>query len=184
MSLDEDVTERSVRDALAKSSQAIDLNGQKITGLGAPSDDNDAARKVDIATVDGGAAHAGVATGAGGTGATGGIAPAFTGTAPTTAVAALVSGTGMTASGQTMTSTDNKTATLNQYAGCWLITATHAPTLIASNTAVTGAPLVLTVLGAAATDAGAYQIVAAPTPAGSVASHTHTGPSHTHVQEA
>ena len=73
--------------------------------------------------------------------------------------------------------------TLNQCAGMWLITATHAPCLIVSNTAVNGAPAVLTVMGLAPTTANeAYSILTAPTPAGSVATHTHTGPSHTHVQ--
>jgi hypothetical protein len=63
----------------------------------------------------------------------------------------------------------------------WLITATQAPCLIVSNTAVSGAPAVLTVYGLApTTDAGTYKILTAPTPAGTVASHTHTGPSHTH----
>ena len=102
-------------------------------------------------------------------------APGFTGAAATAAVAAAAeSGTGLTAAGQVLTSTDNKTATLNQYAGYWLISAEHGPYLIVSNTAVTGAPLVLTVIGGpATTDAGIYQIHAAPTPAGAVASHTH-----------
>jgi hypothetical protein len=102
-------------------------------------------------------------------------APTFTGTAATAAVAAAVeSGTGLTAAGQVLTSTDNKTATLNQYANHWLISAANGPYLIVSNTAVTGAPLVLTVIGGpATTDAGIYQIHAAPTPAGTVASHTH-----------
>lgn len=71
------------------------------------------------------------------------------------------SGTGLTAAGQVITTTDNQTMTLNQCAGMWLISATGAtpPNLILSNTAVTGAPAVLTVQGAASTDAGAYKIV-------------------------
>lgn len=71
------------------------------------------------------------------------------------------SGTGLTAAGQVITTTDNQTMTLNQCAGMWLISATGAtpPNLILSNTAVTGAPAVLTVQGSANTDAGAYKIV-------------------------
>lgn len=92
------------------------------------------------------------------------------------AVTALFSGTGMTAAGQVMTSTDNQTMTLNQCAGMWLvITGTPAtpPVLIISNTAVTGAPAVLTCQGAVATDAGTYAIygntaITAGTPAGTV----------------
>ena len=54
--------------------------------------------------------------------------------------------------------------------------------LIVSHPAVTGAPLALTVFGAApATASEDFKILRAPTPAGSVASHTHTGPSHTHT---
>lgn len=73
----------------------------------------------------------------------------------------LFSGTGLTAAGQAITTTDNQTMTLNQCAGMWLMaaTVTAAPLLIVSNTAVTGAPAVLTVKGTAATDAGAYKIV-------------------------
>jgi hypothetical protein len=63
----------------------------------------------------------------------------------------------------------------------WLISATGAtpPNLILSNTAVTGAPAVLTVQGAASTDAGAYKIVAT-IPVGTngasaaLSGHTHT----------
>ncbi len=58
-------------------------------------------------------------------------------------------------------------------------TATQAPCLIASNTAVTGAPAVLTVYGLApTTNAETYKILRAPTPAGSNANesaHTHGG---------
>jgi len=119
---------------------------------------------------------------AAGTGASGATAPAFTGTASTSATAEAFTGTGFSTSGQTVTTTDNQTMTLNQCAGMWLITATQAPCLITGNTAVTGAPAVLTVYGAApTTHAGTYKILKAPTPAGSVASHTHTGPSHTHT---
>lgn len=101
----------------------------------------------------------------------------FTGTAPTTATAEAFTGTGFATSGQTVTTTDNQTMTLNQCAGMWLITATQAPCLITGNTAVTGAPAVLTVYGAApTTHAGTYKILRAPTPAGTNAaesSHTH-----------
>lgn len=71
------------------------------------------------------------------------------------------SGTGTTAAGQVITTTDNQTMTLNQCAGMWLIQATGAtpPNLILSNTAVSGAPAVLTVQGSANTDAGTYKIV-------------------------
>lgn len=71
------------------------------------------------------------------------------------------SGTGTTAAGQVITTTDNQTMTLNQCQGMWLIQATGAtpPNLILGNTAVTGAPAVLTVQGAANTDAGTYKIV-------------------------
>lgn len=106
-----------------------------------------------------------------------GAAPAFTGTAPTAVIntTALVTGTGMTASGQTMTSTDNKTATLNQYAGALLFCAAHGPYIIASNTAVTGAPLVLTIATSIpTTDAGVYGIYAGATPVGTVAVVTGT----------
>ncbi len=110
------------------------------------------------------------------------------------------SGTGLTAAGQVMTTTDNQTMTLNQCAGMWLLPATAAtpPMLIVSNTAVTGAPAVLTVIGAAATDAGAYKIVKNIVPTGSnaaEATHTHgagtladaasgTGSSHLHAISA
>lgn len=107
---------------------------------------------------------------------TGASAPAFTGTAPTTAVASLVTGTGFATSGQVVTTSSNFTATLNQYANCLLITATQAPCLIVSHPAVTGAPLALTVFGLAPTTAAeAFRILIGPTPAGSVASHTHVG---------
>lgn len=107
-------------------------------------------------------------------------APAFTGTAPVSDLnftTPAFSGTGLTAAGQVITTTDNQTMTLNQCAGMWLRSATEAtpPNLIVSNTAVTGAPAVLTVIGAAATDAGAYQIYKALTPVGTVAAPTFTG---------
>lgn len=127
--------------------------------------------------------HAATATAAGGTGATGATAPTFTGDAPTTAVVDYVpqGGTGYSTAGQVVTTTDNHTLTLNELAYSWLITATHAPCLIISNTAVSGAPAVLTVFGEAPpTTAEAYKILRAPNPSGSVSSHTHTGPSHTH----
>ena len=82
---------------------------------------------------------------------------------------------GFATAGQVVTTTDNQTMTLNECAGMWLIAATQAPCLVVSNTAVTGAPAVLTVYGPApTTDAGTYKILRAPTPAGTVASHTHT----------
>ena len=124
------------------------------------------------------------ATGSSGTAATGATAPAFTGTDPAGAVVdyAPYGGTGFATAGQVVTTTENKTLALNELANCWLITATQAPCLIVSNTAVNGAPAVLTVYGAApVTDAGTYKILYAPTPAGTVASHTHTGPAHTHT---
>ncbi len=103
------------------------------------------------------------------------------------------SGTGNTAAGQVITTTDNQTMTLNQCAGMWLIQATGAtpPNLILSNTAVVGAPAVLTVQGSANTDAGAYKIVKNIIPTGSVtalsgtaAAQTFTGSAlagHTHT---
>lgn len=103
----------------------------------------------------------------------------FTGTTPATAAAELTNGTGFATAGQVVTTTGNFTATLDQYANCWLISATQAPCLILSHAAVTGAPLELTVYGAApATDAGTFKILRAPTPAGTnatEAAHTHSG---------
>lgn len=70
------------------------------------------------------------------------------------------SGTGQSSAGQVITTTDNQTMTLNQCAGMHFISATHGPYIIASNTAVTGAPAVLTIYGTApTTDAGTYKIV-------------------------
>lgn len=75
------------------------------------------------------------------------------------------SGTGQSSAGQVITTTDNQTMTLNQCAGMWFVSATHGPYLIASNTAVTGAPAVLTIYGGApTTDAGSYKILKGPTP--------------------
>ena len=145
-----------------------------------------AARTFTLPNADATAAQAAVASASTTPGAGGGTAPAFTGTAPASAVnfaSPSFSGTGMTASGQNMTSTDNQTMTLNQCTGMWLISATHGPYMIASNTAVTGAPAVLTIYGGApTTDAGTYKIITGVTPVGSVASHTHTGAAHTHTQ--
>jgi hypothetical protein len=94
-------------------------------------------------------------------------------TAPTSIVdfaTPVFSGTGQSSSGQVITTTDNQTMTLNQCAGMWFVSATHGPYLIASNTAVAGAPAVLTIYGTApTTDAGTYKIVR-----GLVASHTHS----------
>lgn len=103
----------------------------------------------------------------------------FTGTAPTAAETDATTGTGFATAGQVVTTTGNFTATLNQYAGCWLLAATQTPSLIVSHAAVTGAPLVLTVYGLAPmTDAGTFRILRAPTPAGTnaaEATHTHSG---------
>ena len=119
---------------------------------------------------------------AAGTGASGATAPAFTGTPGARAETAAFVGTGFSTSGQVVTTTDTQTMTLNQCTNMWLITATHAPCLIISNTAVSGAPAVLTVFGAAPpTTAEDYKILTSPAPVGTVASHTHTGPSHTHT---
>lgn len=98
----------------------------------------------------------------------------FTGTTPIgdlNLATPAFSGTGLTAAGQVMTTTDNQTMTLNQCAGMWLMSATGAtpPMLILSNTAVAAAPAVFTVKGAAATDAGAYKVVANITPVGTLA---------------
>ena len=98
-------------------------------------------------------------------------AQAFTGTAPLTNLdlaTPAFSGTGLTAVGQDITTTDNQTMTLNECAGMWLISATQStpPNLILSNTAVAGAPAVLTVQGSANTDAGAYTIVKHAAPVG------------------
>lgn len=79
--------------------------------------------------------------------------------------APVFSGTGQSSAGQVITTTDNQTMTLNQCAGMWFVSDTHGPYLIVSNTAVTGAPAVLTVMGdAPTTDAGAYKILKGATP--------------------
>lgn len=89
-------------------------------------------------------------------------------TAPS-ATSEAFTGTGFATAGQVVTTTDNQTMTLNECAGMWLISATQAPCLIVSNTAVTGAPAVLTVYGAApTTHAGTYKVLRG-------ASHTHSG---------
>ncbi len=115
-------------------------------------------------------------------GTAGGTAAAqtFTGTAPISSLnlaTPAFSGTGLTAAGQVITTTDVQTMTLNQCAGMWLISATGAtpPNLILSNTAVTAAVAVLTVQGAASTDAGAYKIVKHLTPVGTNATSAVTG---------
>lgn len=119
---------------------------------------------------------------AAGTGASGATAPAFTGTPGVRAETLAFTGTGFATAGQVVTTTDSQTMALNECANMWLITATQAPCLIISNTAVTGAPAVLTVYGLAPTTANeGYKILTSPAPAGTVASHTHTGPSHTHT---
>ena len=88
------------------------------------------------------------------------LASAGSSTSSTAANSSAFTGTGQTSAGQVITTTDNQTMTLNQCAGMWFISATHGPYYIASNTAVTGAPAVLTVIGTApTTDAGAYRIV-------------------------
>lgn len=97
------------------------------------------------------------------------------------------SGTGYATVGQVVTTTDNQTMTLNQCAGMWLVgnIATEAPVLIVSNTAVSGAPAVLTVQGTApVTDAGAYKIVRT---VGVAAAQTFTGSAlanHSHASTA
>lgn len=99
----------------------------------------------------------------------------FTPTAPTTSLdltTPAFSGTGFATAGQVITTTENKTMTLNECAGMWFINTAQAatlPTLILSNTAVTGAPAVLTTQGTPpATDAGAWVIVKNVTQAGTV----------------
>lgn len=188
--LDHGFTENAITDEIGDTlGAAVDATGA--SAVGAPTSDTsggagnagkliklDASGKVDGIDL-------ALPTASGGTGASGGTAPAFTGSAPQGAVdlaSPVFSGTGQSSAGQVITTTDNQTMTLNQCAGMWFISATHGPYLIASNTAVTGAQAVLTIYGGApTTDAGTYKIVRGPTPAGSVASHTHTGPAHTHA---
>lgn len=108
-------------------------------------------------------------------GTSGATAPAFTGTAPTVAAVDTLTGTGYATSGQVVTTSDNQAVTLNQYAGCWLHVASQAPSLIVSHPAATGAPVAFTVFGLAPTTAAEdYRVTRAPTPAGTVASHTHS----------
>lgn len=106
-------------------------------------------------------------------------APTFTGQVPGQAVnygTPVFSGTGQTSAGQVITTTDNQTMTLNQCAGMWFVSATHGPYLIASNTAVTGAPAVLTIYGdAPTTDAGTYKILTGVTPTGTNSAPAFTG---------
>lgn len=108
-------------------------------------------------------------------------APVFTGTSAGSLNLATpaFNGTGFATAGQVVTTTDNQTMTLNQCAGMWLIAdalTTTAPVLIVSNTAVTGAPAVLTVIGTApATDAGTYKIVKNIVPVGTNSAPTFTG---------
>lgn len=90
------------------------------------------------------------------------------------------SGTGYATAAQVVTTTDNQTMTLNECAGMWFIAdglPASPAVLILSNTAVTGAPAVLTCNGVPpVTNAGTYKIVkgAAPTFTGSaLATHTH-----------
>jgi hypothetical protein len=88
------------------------------------------------------------------------VAQAAASTSSTAANSSAFTGTGQSSAGQVITTTDNQTMTLNQCAGMWFISATHGPYYIVSNTAVSGAPAVLTVIGdAPTTDAGAYRIV-------------------------
>ena len=103
----------------------------------------------------------------------------FTGTPGVRAETLAFSGTGFATAGQVVTTSDNQTMLLNECANMWLITATQAPCLIVSNTAVAGAPAVLTVFGLAPTTAAeAYKILTSPAPVGTNAaesSHTHSG---------
>lgn len=107
----------------------------------------------------------------------------FTGTAPLgdlNIASPAFSGTGQSSSGQVITTTDNQTMTLNQCAGMWFVSATHGPYLIASNTAVSGAQAVLTIVGTPpTTDAGAYQILKALTPVGTVSALSGTAAAQT-----
>lgn len=143
-----------------------------------------AARTFTLPDFDLTAAQGGVATASTTPAVTGTTAPTFTGTAPLGAfnTTAAFSGTGLSAVGQVLTSTDNQTMTLNQCAGMLLISATGNVVVIVSNTAVTGAPAVFTVLGKATTDAGVYSVLNGLAPVGSVATHTHTSAAHTHAQ--
>lgn len=131
-----------------------------------------------------GATSGGTPAGTNGTSAVTGTGT-FTGTASTAAVTTAFSGTGQSSAGQVITTTDNQTMTLNQCANMWFVSATHGPYLIASNTAVTGAPAVLTVIGdAPTTDAGAYVIVKSPTPVGTVSALSGTAAAQTFTGSA
>lgn len=97
------------------------------------------------------------------------------------------SGTSYATAGQVITTTDNQTMTLNECAGMWFIgnTPTEAPALIVSNTAVSGAPAVLTVIGAApVTDSGNYSIVKNVVSSGTNASSALSGLSLTAAAQA
>jgi len=78
-------------------------------------------------------------------------------------LSASFSGTGITTAAQDVTTTDNQTMLVNECAGMWLIAdalTTTPPVMIVSNTAVTGAPAVFTVIGVApVTDGGNYRVV-------------------------
>lgn len=116
-----------------------------------------------------GATSGGTPAGTNSTSAVTGTAEAqtFTGTASTTGEITAFSGTGQSSAGQVITTTDNQTMSLNECAGMWFVSATHGPYYIVSNTEVSGAQAVLTVIGdAPTTDAGEYRIVKAPTPVG------------------
>jgi hypothetical protein len=131
------------------------------------------------AMLDGGSS---ASTAAAGTGNTSSETPAFSGTAALTGEVNHATGTGFATVGQVVTTSDNQTLGVDECAGMWLITATQAPCLIVSHPACAAAPLVATVFGLAPTTAAeAYRILRAPTPAGTVGAHTHTGPSHTHT---
>ena len=104
-----------------------------------------------------------------------GVVPAWGAIGGTTAATApgatsdAFTGTGFATVGQVVTTTDNQTMLINACAGMWLISASQPPALILSNTAVTGAPAVLTVYGLApSTNAETYKILRG-------ASHTHSG---------
>lgn len=101
----------------------------------------------------------------------------FTGTAPTKGEVQVIGGTGFATVGQVVTTTESFTAALNFYAGCWFLSATGTPCLVASHPAAAAGPLVLTVYGAApATSAETFSLLRAPTPQGTNATesaHTH-----------
>jgi hypothetical protein len=126
------------------------------------------------------------------TGTTDDASPSFTGSIPTAAVDEATSGVGFESDPVygSITTTGNFMAAKDQYAGFWFLTATQAPCLIVGNDATMGAlgsPLSLTVFGPLPpTAAEAFKILRAPTPADSVATHSHAagtlaGPAHTHT---